>query len=76
MLDPIWFPQIHAHACTGCGECINQCPENALTLVNGKATLALPDACSYCAACEDICPNHAIELPYLICKPEPRKEKD
>lgn len=61
-----WQPQIDKQRCTACGDCITQCPTQALGWQNGKATLVNPEVCIYCAACEDICPVGAIELPFLI----------
>jgi len=62
-----WLPHINSKRCTGCGQCVTQCPTAALERVNDKAILAHPDACTYCTLCEDICPVEAISLPFLIC---------
>lgn len=62
-----WLPRIDPQRCTGCGDCIEQCPEKALALVAGKAVLAHPEQCSYCQVCEDLCPVGAIDLPFLVC---------
>jgi len=61
-----WFPQINTTRCTGCGDCITQCPTGALGWDGGKASLIHPDRCIYCATCEDLCPTSAIELPFLV----------
>jgi formate hydrogenlyase subunit 6/NADH:ubiquinone oxidoreductase subunit I len=61
-----WMPQIDRALCTGCGDCIDICPTQALSQVEGKATVIRPEACNYCAVCEDICPTGAIGLPYQI----------
>lgn len=61
-----WVPQINQKKCTGCGDCIVQCPTDALGWHDNKATLLHPGLCIYCAKCEDICPTNAIELPFLI----------
>lgn len=63
-----WQPHIDQTLCTGCGDCITQCPTVALGWQDGKAALIHPDVCIYCATCEDICPTNAIELPFLIIK--------
>lgn len=62
----IWLPRIDQIVCTGCGDCITQCPSGALGWQHEKANLVRPELCLYCASCEDICPVNAIELPFLI----------
>lgn len=70
-----WLPYIDQTACTGCGDCIVQCPTGALAWENDKANLAHPELCIYCATCEDICPVNAIELPFLITCEQQNKEE-
>jgi len=67
MMNAVWLPKIDAFVCNGCGDCIQLCPSQALTLIAGKAVVAFPELCSYCGMCEDFCPLHAIETPFLIC---------
>jgi Fe-S-cluster-containing hydrogenase component 2 len=50
---------IHAEKCTGCGECLDACPEGALYLVEDKA-LVDEALCSECEACLSACPEEAI----------------
>ena len=69
-----WMPRIDQEACTGCGDCIRQCPTGALGWQGDKATLVNPTACTYCATCEELCPVGAIELPYLVVKAEKTEE--
>ncbi len=68
MVDSQWMPQIAVSRCNGCGECIAQCPADALGWQDGRAALIHPENCRYCATCETICPVGAIELPYLVLK--------
>lgn len=44
--------------CTSCQACVNECPEDALTIVDGVATIR-SDYCngSACLRCERICPD-------------------
>ena len=62
--DPL--PVINRDRCTGCHQCVDTCPTQALEQVDGKALLLYPVACTYCTACEDVCPENAIALPFLI----------
>ena len=50
---------ISAERCDGCGACVEVCPEGAIYLVDGKATVdgAL---CRDCEACMAACPREAI----------------
>jgi len=52
------MPEIDRERCTVCGDCIETCPEHALTIDE--------ESCAYCGNCEDICPLGAIQLPYSI----------
>lgn len=45
--------------CTSCGECIPACRGSAISIVNGKARIALP-SCVGCGECLPICPVRAI----------------
>ena len=63
-LDP-QVAVVHAHACTGCGECVETCPFGAISLVAGDGgEIAAIDAagCKGCGACAPICPENAIDL--------------
>lgn len=58
--------EIDLEKCTGCGVCVEKCPTQAVTLVNGKATIVRPDACNYCTECETYCDAGAITCPFEI----------
>jgi ferredoxin len=47
--------------CTGCGDCVEVCPTESITLEKDKAVI--DDDCSECGACVDECPNEAISMP-------------
>lgn len=61
-----WLPLIDEKTCTGCGDCVEVCPTEALAMQGRVAVISAPDACNYCAFCEGICPVEAIALPYQI----------
>jgi pyruvate formate lyase activating enzyme len=47
--------------CIGCSECVNHCPNDALTLTpNGIVTNA--DLCAMCGKCAEVCPTKAMEM--------------
>lgn len=51
-------------SCTACGDCVEQCPTEALELKafgSGSVLEFSPDACIGCWQCVDRCPEHAIE---------------
>jgi ferredoxin len=47
--------------CIGCGDCVDVCPVEALSIENEKAVVN--DECIDCGACVNTCPNDAISLP-------------
>ena len=46
--------------CNGCGECIPNCPEGALQIIDGKARLISDLFCDWLGACIGHCPEGAI----------------
>jgi len=60
------MPEIDRERCTECGDCVEACPEHALTLQKGIGIVLDEEACAYCGDCEEICPQGAIRLPYVI----------
>ncbi|MFA5269482.1 MAG: 4Fe-4S dicluster domain-containing protein [Methanoregula sp.] len=48
--------------CTGCGQCIPDCPEGALQLLDGKARLVSDIFCDGLGACIGTCPEGAISV--------------
>jgi len=48
--------------CTGCGQCIPDCPEGALQMIDGKARLVSDLSCDGLGACIGTCPEGAITI--------------
>jgi ferredoxin len=48
--------------CDGCGECIPECPEGAIQIIDGKARLVSDLFCDGLGACLGSCPNDAITI--------------
>ena len=55
-------PVIDPNKCLGSGACVRACPEQALGIVRGKATLVAPDHCIGHGACQMACPVESITL--------------
>ena len=53
---------IDENKCTGCGQCIPDCPEGALQLIGGKARLVSDLFCDGLGACIGTCPEGAITV--------------
>lgn len=52
--------RIDENKCTGCGNCIPNCPEGALQVIDGKARLISDLFCDGLGACIGTCPEGAI----------------
>jgi len=59
---PSLHPVIDPVLCIGSSSCVQVCPEEALGIVNGKATLTNASACIGHGACMAACPFDAIQL--------------
>ncbi len=47
--------------CTGCEECVEACPTEVISMVDGHAFVNA-DECIDCEACVDACPEEAISM--------------
>jgi len=65
--------RIDEEKCTGCGQCIPDCPEGALQLIDGKARLVSDLFCDGLGACLGTCPEGAISV--IEREAEPYNEK-
>ena len=54
-------PKADPDACTACGTCIEQCPAQALSMVNNLPIVDI-DSCVTCFCCQEICPEQAMSL--------------
>ena len=63
--------RVNSEQCTGCGACVEICPNGAIQLSDGLAILDQA-VCSQCQVCVDVCPVGAItavELPVAMMEP-------
>jgi len=54
--------EIDEALCNGCEECIPNCEEGALQIVDGKARLIRDDLCDGLGACLGHCPTGALKI--------------
>ncbi len=60
---------IDEEKCTGCGQCIPNCPEGALQVIDGKARLVSDLFCDGLGACIGNCPEGAMTVEERIAEP-------
>ena len=53
------FPIVDADLCIGCEACVENCPANAILMVDGKAVIQ-NELCKNCRKCVRVCPVSAI----------------
>ncbi len=54
--------EIDEDKCTGCGQCVVNCPEGALEIVDGKARVVNDHFCDGLGACIGECPEKALRI--------------
>ena len=53
--------KVDEQKCTGCESCVEECPSNAISLVDDKAAVD-QETCIDCGVCLDACPEEAIGM--------------
>jgi NAD-dependent dihydropyrimidine dehydrogenase PreA subunit len=53
--------EIDHDKCTGCGNCVTECPSEVFELLDEKSVCITIDDCVECCACVDGCPEKAIK---------------
>ena len=59
------IPSVDKAMCTGCGNCLEVCPPQALSLQGEKANIR-DDLCEECGFCAAECPVEAITIPFPL----------
>ncbi len=54
--------EINEELCTGCGECVPDCAEGSLQIIDGKAKLVEDKLCDGLGACLGSCPTGALQI--------------
>ena len=53
--------KIETGLCGGCGQCVDNCPVEAISIVDKKAHVDA-DQCIGCGCCQRVCPNEVIYM--------------
>ncbi len=53
------IPKIDKNECTGCEECVDNCPSEAIAMEDNIAVINA-EACTECGECVEVCPAEAI----------------
>ncbi|MEA3345198.1 MAG: 4Fe-4S binding protein [Chloroflexota bacterium] len=61
---------IEVGKCDGCGDCLEVCPEKAISLAEGVAQIDSA-RCTECGDCVEVCPTGAIRVAMPIAESEP-----
>jgi ferredoxin len=51
--------RVDTELCTACESCIDECPTESISMVDGYAFID-QEECIECGACADVCPAEAI----------------
>ena len=59
----MYMISINADACEGCGQCVELCPANLLSMEEDKAVVSgEPTECMGCETCTGVCPAGACHI--------------
>ena len=53
------MPWVNEEMCIGCGVCVEECPVEAMSMVDETARID-EEACIRCGQCHDLCPEDAV----------------
>ncbi len=54
------MPWVDRNECVGCGVCVEECPVDAISLVDEIAEINM-DECIRCGNCHEVCPQEAVK---------------
>ena len=54
--------EIDEELCDGCGQCVPDCAEGSLQVIDGKAKLVADNLCDGLGACLGACPTGALKI--------------
>ena len=54
--------EVDTEKCTGCGECVDICPDEVYELKDEKSVPVNAEECSGCESCIEVCEQDAITV--------------
>ena len=54
--------EIDRDECVGCGTCVDECPEEAISMDDEEIAVVDADKCNECGTCVEACPSEAISV--------------
>ncbi len=58
--------KIDEELCDGCGQCVPDCAEGSLKIIDGKAKLVADNLCDGLGACLGACPTGALQRQDIV----------
>ncbi len=52
----------NARSCVSCGTCVEECPEEAISLDDEEIAVVNKEKCTECKTCVEACPSEAISM--------------
>lgn len=57
-----WNVTVDEEKCTGCEECVDNCPVEVFEMVDGKSSPVNAEECLGCETCVEVCEEDAITV--------------
>ena len=62
-MDDLIMPAVvNRDECVSCGTCVEECPEEAITLGEDEIAVVNVEKCTECGTCVEACPSEAITI--------------
>jgi len=62
-LEELIMPAVvNRDECVSCGTCVEECPEEAITLGEDEIAVVNAEKCTECGTCVEACPSEAITI--------------
>ena len=53
---------VNQDECVSCGTCVEECPEEAITMGEDEIAVVNVEKCTECGTCVEACPSEAITI--------------